>query len=315
MTVVCKQRKVLKQPDDVLRINQIKPGTNAFWTILMGIIAAVCILPIILVYIISFTSESSLIAKGYSFFPQAFSLDAYRYLFGATGNVLFASFRTTMIVTVTGTIFSMIISSLLAYVLSRPDYPYRHAVSFLVLFTMLFNGGLVPTYMVNTRILGLMDTIWVLILPMSINAFWIMILRTFFKSVPTAIIESARIDGAGELTTFLRIVVPLSKPGLATIGLFTVIQYWNDWFNGMLYVNTPQLTPLQTLLWSIQNNLEYLRSNAAMSAADMSSALANTPTDSARMAMTVLIITPMLFGYPFFQKYFVKGLTLGSVKE
>lgn len=305
-----------RQEDDVLELNRIRPATDAFWVIAMGLLAVVCILPILLVYILSFTAESSLISKGYSFFPEAWSLDAYRYLFGATGSVLLASFRTTVIVTAGGTAFSMVISSMLAYVLSRPDYAYKHALSFFVLFTMLFNGGLVPTYMINTRVLGLMDTLWVLILPASINAFWIMILRTFYKSVPVAIIESARIDGAGELSTFLRIVVPLSKPGLATIGLFTVIQYWNDWFNGMLYINTPALTPLQTLLWSIQNNLEYLRSNASnMSAADLSSALANTPTDSARMAMTVLIITPMLFGYPFFQKYFVKGLTLGGVKE
>lgn len=304
----------LRHAEDAL--NRIKPSTNAVWVVVMGLLAILCVLPIALIYILSFTDEASLMQKGYSFFPAALSLDAYRYLLGATGNVMFASFRTTLIVTLGGTAFSMAISSTLAYVLSRPDYPYRRPLSFLVLFTMLFNGGLVASYMINTRVLGLMDTLWVLILPSSINAFWIMILRTFYKSVPNAIIESARIDGAGEFTTFLRIVVPLSKPGLATIGLFTVIQYWNDWFAGMLYINTPARTPLQTLLWSIQNNLEYLRSNAAnMSAADMSAALANTPTDSARMAMTVLIITPMLFGYPFFQKYFVKGLTVGGVKE
>ena len=181
-----------RQEDDVLELNRIRPATDAFWVIAMGLLAVVCILPILLVYILSFTAESSLISKGYSLFPEAWSLDAYRYLFGATGSVLLASFRTTVIVTAGGTAFSMVISSMLAYVLSRPDYAYKHALSFFVLFTMLFNGGLVPTYMINTRVLGLMDTLWVLILPASINAFWIMILRTFYKSVPVAIIESAR---------------------------------------------------------------------------------------------------------------------------
>lgn len=300
--------------DSVLKVNQIKKSTNAFWVIIMGLMGVICVLPIVFVYVLAFTDEQSLMDKGFSFFPNQFSIAAFRYLLAA-GDMVLSSFGVTLFVTIVGTIFSLVITALLAYVLSRPDYRYRKFLSFFVLFTMLFNGGMVPSYIVNTTMLGLLDSIWVLILPLAVNAFWVIVLRTFYKSIPNAIIESARIDGAGEFKTFLSIVVPLSKPGLATIGLFTLIQYWNDWFQGLLYITTPKKTPLQTTLWSLQNSLEFLRSNSSMPASEMSELMKNIPTDSTRMAMTVLVITPIIFAYPFFQKYFVKGLTVGGVKE
>lgn len=301
-------------PDDTFHANRIRPAINAIWCVVMGVSAIICILPVLFVYIIAFTDENSLMVKGFSFFPNAFSLNAFRYLLAGKDQV-FSSFGVSLFVSIVGTIFSLSIMALLAYVLSRSDYRYCRPVTFLVLFTMLFNGGLVPTYIINNSVLHLYDNIWVLILPLSVNAFWIIVLRTFYKSIPIAVIESAKIDGAGEFTTFLRIVVPLSKPGLATIGLFAMIQYWNDWFQGLLYIQTPAKQPLQTFLWSLQASMENLINNADKSASDLMDLMANPPTDSTRMAMTALVITPILFAYPFFQKYFVKGLTVGSVKE
>ena len=182
-----------------------------------------------------------------------------------------------------------------------------------MLFTMLFNGGLVATYMVNTQLLGLGNSVWALIFPMSFNAFYIVVLRTFYKSIPVELIEAARVDGASEFKTFFRIVLPLSKPGIATIGMFTMIAYWNDWFLGMLYIVDQEKYPVQTLLWSMQNSLEFMKQSSA-NALEYAEMAANAPTDSGRMALTVLVVLPILLAYPYFQKYFVKGLTVGGVK-
>ncbi|MFR2483656.1 MAG: carbohydrate ABC transporter permease [Hungatella sp.] len=186
-------------------------------------------------------------------------------------------------------------------------------MTLLLLFTMLFNGGLVPSYMVHTQLLGLRDSVWALILPMSLNVFYVVVLRTFFKSIPMEIVEAATIDGSGDFKTFLKIVLPLSKPGIATIGLFTMIAYWNDWFLGMLYIYETKNYPIQTFLWSMQNSLESLKQSSA-NALEYAEMANNAPTNSGRMALTVLVVLPILCAYPFFQKYFVKGLTIGGVK-
>ena len=212
-----------------------------------------------------------------------------------------------------GTLFSLAITAMFAYVLSRNDYAYNRVFTFLMLFTMLFNGGIVATYMVNTQLLKLGDSVGALIFPMSLNAFYVIVLRTFYKGIPMEIIEAARIDGAGEFRTFFSIVLPLSKPGLATIGMFTTIAYWNDWFLGMLYIVDQKKYPVQTLLWSMQNSLEFMKQSSA-NALEYAEMAANAPTDSGRMALTVLVVLPILLAYPFFQKYFVKGLTVGGVK-
>ena len=204
-------------------------------------------------------------------------------------------------------------TTLLSYVLSRSDYRYGKPLTLLLLFTMLFNGGLVPSYMVNTQLLGLRDSVWALILPMSLNVFYVVVLRAFFKSIPMEIVEAATIDGSGEFNTFLKIVLPLSKPGIATIGLFTMIAYWNDWFLGMLYIYETKNYPIQTFLWSMQNSLESLKQSSA-NALEYAEMANNAPTNSGRMALTVLVVLPILCAYPFFQKYFVKGLTIGGVK-
>ena len=295
-----------------LAINRISKTTDRILNLIFLIWTLACVLPLILVVIVSFSSEQSIFQNGYSFFPSEWSLDAYRFFF-RLGDQLVRSYGITIFVTVAGTLFSLIITAMFAYVLSRADYAYNRLFTLLMLFTMLFNGGIVATYMVNTQILGLGNSLGALIFPMSLNAFYVIVLRTFYKSIPMEIIEAARIDGAGEFKTFFRIVTPLSKPGLATIGMFTTIAYWNDWFLGMLYIIDQKKYPVQTLLWSMQNSLEFMKQSSA-NALEYAEMAANAPTDSGRMALTVLVVLPILLAYPFFQKYFVKGLTVGGVK-
>lgn len=294
------------------QINEISRFANSMlFTILLGL-SLLCVLPVVLVVIVSFSSEQSIFQNGYTFFPTEVSLDAYRF-FLKLGDQLVRSYGITIFVTLFGTLFSLTVTTMLSYVLSRPEYRYGKQITYMLLFTMLFNGGLVPSYMVNTQLLGLRDTVWALIFPMSLNVFYVIVLRTFFKTIPQEIIEAAHIDGAGDIRTFVRIVLPLSKPGIATIGLFTVIAYWNDWFHGMLYMFETSKYPIQTLLQSMQNSLEALTQSSA-NALEYAEMAKNSPTDSGRMALTVLVVAPVMLAYPFFQKYFVKGLTIGGVK-
>ncbi len=297
---------------DDLAVNRISTKTNVILNVVFLFWALVCVLPLILVVIVSFSSEQSIFQNGYTFFPSEWSLDAYNFFF-KLGDQLVRSYGITIFVTVVGTLFSLAITAMFAYVLSRNDYAYNRVFTFLMLFTMLFNGGIVATYMVNTQLLKLGDSVGALIFPMSLNAFYVIVLRTFYKGIPMEIIEAARIDGAGEFRTFFSIVLPLSKPGLATIGMFTTIAYWNDWFLGMLYIVDQKKYPVQTLLWSMQNSLEFMKQSSA-NALEYAEMAANAPTDSGRMALTVLVVLPILLAYPFFQKYFVKGLTVGGVK-
>ena len=297
---------------DDLAVNRISTKTNVILNVVFLFWALVCVLPLILVVIVSFSSEQSIFQNGYTFFPSEWSLDAYNFFF-KLGDQLVRSYGITIFVTVVGTLFSLAITAMFAYVLSRNDYAYNRIFTFLMLFTMLFNGGIVATYMVNTQLLKLGDSVGALIFPMSLNAFYVIVLRTFYKGIPMEIIEAARIDGAGEFKTFFSIVLPLSKPGLATIGMFTTIAYWNDWFLGMLYIVDQKKYPVQTLLWSMQNSLEFMKQSSA-NALEYAEMAANAPTDSGRMALTVLVVLPILLAYPFFQKYFVKGLTVGGVK-
>ena len=297
---------------DDLAVNRISTKTNVILNVVFLFWALVCVLPLVLVVIVSFSSEQSIFQNGYTFFPSEWSLDAYNFFF-KLGDQLVRSYGITIFVTVVGTLFSLAITAMFAYVLSRNDYAYNRVFTFLMLFTMLFNGGIVATYMVNTQLLKLGDSVGALIFPMSLNAFYVIVLRTFYKGIPMEIIDAARIDGAGEFRTFFSIVLPLSKPGLATIGMFTTIAYWNDWFLGMLYIVDQKKYPVQTLLWSMQNSLEFMKQSSA-NALEYAEMAANAPTDSGRMALTVLVVLPILLAYPFFQKYFVKGLTVGGVK-
>ncbi|WP_338555435.1 carbohydrate ABC transporter permease [Paenibacillus sp. KS-LC4] len=296
------------------RFDQISPAANFLLSLLTGVIAMACIFPFLFVVIISFTNEKSLASNGYRIIPKEWSLEAYHYIF-RTGEALLRSYGVTIFVTVVGTLLSLVIITLYAYAISQRSFKYRRLFSFFAIFTMLFNGGMVPTFIVVTQLLNMKDTIWALIMPMLVNAFYILIMRTFFSTmVPTAIIESGKIDGASELQTFIRLVLPLSLPGIATIGLFNTLGYWNDWFNALLYIDSPNLVPLQSMLMRIETSMQFIMQNST-NAAISTSILQNMPQDTSRMAMVVLATGPIVLAYPFFQRYFVQGLTIGAVKE
>ncbi|MDB4868181.1 MAG: sugar transporter permease [Cohnella sp.] len=294
--------------------HHISPGWNIVFNLIAGIFSLLCVFPFLFVVIISFTDEKTLATDGYRIIPAKWSLAAYDYVF-QTGDTLLRSYGVTILVTVIGTILSLVIIALYAYALSRKSFIYRRFFSMFAIFTMLFSGGMIPTYIVVAQLLGLKNSIWALILPLAVNAFYIMILRTFYStSVPDAIIESGKIDGAGEFKIFIRLVMPLSLPGLATIGLFSTLGYWNDWFNALLYIDDPNKVPLQSMLMRIESTMQFIQQNSANSSIS-TSVLQSMPQDTARMAMVVLATVPIVFAYPFFQRYFVQGLTVGSVKE
>ncbi|TXK79647.1 carbohydrate ABC transporter permease [Paenibacillus sp. N3.4] len=275
--------------------------------------SAFCIIPIVLVMIASFTDESMLRTSGYTFFPKMFSLAAYHYLFLDIGQLIRA-YGVTVFITVGGTLISLLLSSLIAYPMSRLDFPYRKMLSFYVFFTILLNGGLVPWYLVYTQIIDLRDTIWALIIPgLLMNGFNVLIMRTFFSnSVPVSVIESARIDGAGEWRIFFQLVLPLSVSVIATIGMFTTLAYWNDWFNGLIFISESKYFSVQYLMTKALLNIQFLSSHTEN--ANSAKMISEMPQNSVIMAMAVIGVGPILISYPFFQKYLVKGLTVGSVK-
>jgi putative aldouronate transport system permease protein len=294
--------------------HNLSTSMNVSFNLIAGIFSFLCVFPFLFVVIISFTDEGALAKDGYRLIPSEWSLGAYRYVFNM-GDSLLRSYGVTIFVTVVGTILSLLFMAFYAYAVSRKSFRYRNFFSFFAFFTMLFNGGLVPTYIVVTQFLSLKDSIWALILPLAMNAFYIMILRTFYStSVPDAIIESGKIDGAGEFRVFIKLVLPLSLPGLATIGLFSTLGYWNDWFNALLYIDDPKLVPLQSMLMRIETSMQFIMQNASNSSIS-AEALRSLPQDTSRMAMVVLATLPIIFAYPFFQRYFIQGLTVGAVKE
>lgn len=281
--------------------------------VILIILVLSCILPFILLIMASFTEESVLIADGYSFWPKVFSLDAYIYLANQAPTIL-RSYGITIFITVVGTGISLLIGPMLAYPLSRRDFKLRNVLSFVVFFTMLFNGGLVPTYMMWTQIFNIKNTIWALIFPaLLLNAFYIMLMKNYFKTnIPMELIEAGKIDGAGEFYIFFKVVFPLSLPILATVGLFVGIGYWNDWMNGLYYVTDAKLFSLQNLLNRMMQNINYLASAEGASVAGAGNII--MPSSAMRMAMAVIGVLPIMVLYPFFQKYFVKGMTVGAVK-
>ncbi|QJD82835.1 carbohydrate ABC transporter permease [Cohnella herbarum] len=276
------------------------------------VLACACLFPFLLLFMSSITDESSIIRNGYSLFPERISMDAYAYLWTEASTMLRA-YGITVFITITGTFVGLLIAALLAYPLSRKDMPLRTSLSFIVFFTLLFNGGLVPTYLVYTELFHLKNTLMALIIPgLLTNGFFILLIRTFFStSIPVPIIESAYMDGASEFKIFYRIVLPLSLPILATIGLMLTINYWNDWFNALIYVTDAKLFSIQSLLNRMLSNIQFLQQNTLGSTQGQAASL---PTNAVRMAMAVVGILPIVCIYPFFQKYFVKGLTIGAVK-
>lgn len=282
---------------------------------IMSILSLLAVLPFILLIISSFTDNSWALANGFSFLPDKWSMDAYLYIANKWESIGKA-YLMTIVITLIGTTASLLITSMFAYGLSNERIPGNKIMSFLVIFTMLFNGGLVATYYTYVNIFHMRNTIWALILPgLLMNAFSLILVKNYFKnSIPESLLEAARIDGANEFLIYFKIVMPLSFPILATIGLMTSIAYWNDWQNGLYYLTEReggQLYTIQVVLNSINENINFLSSNPGQSITSVT----NMPSTTARMAIAVIGILPIMIAYPFFQKYFVKGITLGGVKE
>jgi putative aldouronate transport system permease protein len=295
------------------RENRIPPLAELIINLIFILLSLACVLPVILVIIVSFTHSDSLLNQGYSFLPSKWSIIAYKTIFKDFSTIANA-YRISIGVTIAGTLLSVMLMALYAYPISRKDYPYRSFFTFFLFFTMLFNGGLVSRYMIYTQTLHLKDSYMALILPLLIVPFNVIIMRTFFQTtIHPALIESARIDGASELRIFIRIVLPLSLPVLATMGLFATILYWNDWFNALLFINKEDKYPVQFLMMRVLKDVQYIRDNMAL-AAQNPELIRNLPNESLQMAMAFIGMGPILMVYPFFQKYFVKGLTVGAVK-
>lgn len=307
--------KTKKLKGDFNRFNRITPGWNAAFSVLLGLVSLLMLIPLVLVIIVSFSSEGSIAQVGYSFFPVEWSLQGYEYL-GTMGDQIVDSYIITIIHTLLGTIMSLTVMSMYAFVIALKNFRFRKIYTWVLFFTMLFSGGLVPNYIMNVRYLGIDDSIWIFLLPSLVSAYNVIILRTFILStIPDSLFEAARIDGAGHFRVFISIVLPLFKAGLATIALFNVVNRWNDWFTGMLYIKSSKLTPLQTLLKNLQDNIDFLKQNSAIAGTpDGLALLDKLPDQNLRMACTIIVIVPILCAYPFFQRYFVQGLTLGSVK-
>ena len=286
---------------------------NRAATIILTVLVIIAMMPILLIVIASFSSETSLIRNGYSYWPQEWSLDAYYYMV-KQGVMIVRSYGISFLVTFAGTAASVIITTMLAYPMSRKSFKYRNVLAFFVFFTMLFNGGIVPSYIMWTKFFQIKNTIWALIIPnYLVTAFNVILVKNYYQnSVPDSLIEAAQLDGASELKIFFKVMLPLAVPTVATFSLFTGICYWNDWTNGLYYISNEKLYSIQQLLMKIMNNIQAMRSNS--NASLIGTGAIELPGTSIRMAMAVIGILPIMLIYPFVQKYLVKGVVVGAVK-
>jgi len=289
----------------------VSPATNAFLNLLMIIACVLALIPVYIIVISSVTAESALTANGYRLWAAKFSAEAYKFLF-AQGSIVITAYKNTIISTVLGTLLSVVMVGLYAYAISRDNFRFKTFFTFYAFFTMLFGGGLVSYFMVTRQVLHLQNTLWALFLPSAFSPFWVIVMRTFYKAnVPNEVIESARMDGASEWRILLRIVLPLSVPGLATVALFSAIGIWNNFFNCLILVDDSKYFSLQYTIYTTLNNIRFLLENAdKLVGVDV----ANLPSQTFRMAMAVVTVGPIILAYPFFQRYFIRGLTLGAVK-
>ena len=276
------------------------------------ILSLTYILPLILMISISFSSEDAIVDFGYTLLPKVFSLDAYKICF-QNSHQLIQSYKVTAVFSILGTFLATLVQSLMAYPLSRPNFKLKRFVTTYIFITMLFSGGLVPSYILNTRYLHLNNSFWVYIFPALMSAWNVIVFRTFFQGLPEGMVEAAKIDGASEIRIFFRIILPLSTPVLASLGFMTLVGKWNDWNTSLLYIRDADLYSLQYLLQRILREVEYVKS-LRDTAAGMLLNVDNLPSESMRYAMAVLAAGPMLVIFPFFQKYFAKGMTVGAVK-
>lgn len=278
--------------------------------VFISLFAALCLIPFLMIAAGSFTEESHIVKNGYSLFPSAFSLEAYALIFKNPKQIV-GAYEITLLVTAVGTLAALLLTTMTAYVLQRKDFAMRNAFAFYFFFTTLFSGGLVPWYILIVKYLGWKDSVLALIVPSLLNVFYIIIMRAFISStIPDAISESAKIDGAGDFRIFASIILPLSKPALATIGLFIALHYWNDWYLATLFINKDHLYPLQYFLYKILSSIAFANSSVAQ----QGSFVVDAPKESFKLAMTVVATGPIVLLYPFVQKYFIQGITIGAVK-
>lgn len=293
---------------------KITPGVVVTHIVLISL-CVICIIPFLLIVVSSFTEESTLMMNGYSFFPEKWSTYAYTYILGGGGHNVIHGYFVSIGVTVIGTILSILMTTLFAYPLSRKDLPMRNIFAFFVFFTMLFNGGLVPSYMMWTRVFHIKNTYAALLFPtLLMNAFYVIMMRTYFSTtIPEELIEAARLDGGSEITILWKVVAPLSKPMVATLAFMIGLGYWNDWMNGLYYVTDTTYFSIQNILNRMLQDVQFL-STAAATQASMGNIVSNLPTTGIRMSVAVIGLLPIMIVYPFFQKYLVKGIMIGGVK-
>ncbi len=282
--------------------------------ICLAIFTIFCFAPVVLVFVSAFTDEMYIVQHGFSFFPQKWSMAGMNAVL-KYGKQLFSSYAVTIFVTVTGTLLGLLIMSMYAYAMSRKDFRLSKFLAIFLLIPMLFNGGQLSGYIIFTSVYHLKDNLLLLILPLCVTTMNVIILRTYIvNSIPGELMEAAKIDGAGEYRTFFQITLPLLKPSLAAVGFMMATAYWNDWQNAMLYIDTNSKKPLQLLLINIQKSIQFLLNNTNVPASARAAMGGTIPQNSATMATVIVVIGPIMVAYPFFQKYFIKGLTVGSVK-
>jgi putative aldouronate transport system permease protein len=280
-----------------------------FFYLFVGIFALICLFPFLLMITSSVMEEKEILTDGYKLIPSRITFSAYEFLFNNSKNLI-ASYRVTITIALVGTFLGLLCMSMAGYVLCRNDFKYKNQISFFLYFTTLFSGGLIPTYLVMVNGLGLKDSIWAMIFPALMSPWSIFLMRNFMKAIPDSLYESAAIDGAGDFRIYWNIFMPLAKPSLATIGLFLTLGYWNEWYNAMLYIQSPSKYPLQYFLQRMvsQANIQLLiQQGVTINTSDL-------PSESIKMATAVVAIGPIILAYPFVQKYFVSGLTIGAVK-
>jgi putative aldouronate transport system permease protein len=296
-------------------LNRVSSWANVLLNLFFLFCIATCLYPILLVLGVSFTGNDALLSDGYQIFPRVYSLEGYSFVFN-TGNSILRAYAVTIFNTVVGTVLHVFLVSLFAYPLSRPEFKSRKFLMGFILVPMLFSGGLVPWYVICNQVLGLRNTIWAMIVPSLFSSWNAIVLRTFIKNnIPESVIESVRLDGCSEFRTYLHIILPLSKAGLAVIAFFTALVYWNDWWLALMLISNEKLYNIQYLLYNIMARIQFLQSMAAQNLGGaISLADLHVPQETARMAMCVLTIGPIILVYPFFQRFFVKGITIGSIK-
>jgi putative aldouronate transport system permease protein len=295
-------------------MKQIKPRDvavfNAIAYFVVGLTAIICLIPFLIVVSGSVSSEESIIKYGFKLIPKEFSLEAYKMALKDPMAILRA-YGVTVSLTVIGTLIGLFITAMTAYVLTRKDFEWRNKFSFYFYFTTLFSGGLVPWYILMVKYLHLRDSYLALLLPPMLSVFNMLVMKSYMSSIPAAITESAKIDGAGDFTIFVKLILPLAKPALATVGLFTALGYWNDWYNSMLFIQNEHLYSLQYFLYKIVNNIAAYQNLVSKMGTNINIQL---PSESFKMALTVIVTGPIILLYPFVQKYFVQGVTIGAVK-